>query len=421
MEDLKALAKWNSDYDFLFVADTPVCAHCHHYNLFIDKTVNDALGVGNGTELRTDSALEFYYPLLKKACDQLALESPTERLGFATELFAAWGHGRLDLTQLNEEGGKALGHDLHYSYTWREKFGDSEERYYPADAVAAGYAAAALAVAYDSDPKGVEVQETQCLAQGHDHCEFELTIGEGSGTFPASINEELTLQVMPESFGGKYEEKVTELTGGLREFLGGVAGDERGLIEAFGVFVTFNPVNFYNRLSYEMLQTLRQRHVSFARVSAGLLREAGRMCGFNTFGGIIGSPEWEALTGTAERDMLTVALHSCVIARGLGFGSWSVADYDPGNLLVLQAPSTYEGPYYRLRHGVGPDPSCYLFEGACEAIAQLGHAVDWSSEPAFTPGFYDEIFSSGNNPWRAEQTHCVCRGDGHCEVAVTRQ
>jgi hypothetical protein len=125
-----------------------------------------------------------------------------------------------------------------------------------------------------------------------------------------------------------------------------------------------------------------------------LLREAGRLCGFNTFGGIIGSPEWEALTGSTERDMLTVALHACTIARGLDFGRWSVSDYEEGTLIAFQAPSTYEGPYYKIRHGTADDPTCYLFEGACEAAAQLGHAVDWSEQPDFTPAFYEDVFAA---------------------------
>lgn len=420
MSPLHDLERWSPEYDLRFVAETPVCGHCHHYNLFIDKTVNDALGLAGGAKLRTEAAREFFWALLNRAVLDLHIDEPASRLKLAEDLFRTWGHGRLELGGLTPQGGLAVGQTLHYSFSWREKFGD-QPRYSPADALAAGFAAAAMAVAFDLPPHEVEATETLCLAMGHESCEFRLRRVQGAAPLQPPVSRQATLDVLPKSFGGRSEDEVQRLTEGLRDFLSGVKGDERGLIEAFGVFVTFSPVNIYNRLSYEMLETLSQRHESFARVSAGLLREAGRMCGFNTFGGIIGSPEWEALTGTSERDALTVALHSCTIARGLGFGRWSVADFEPGRLLILQTPSTYEGPYYKLRHGEGATPSCYLFEGACEAIAQLGHAVDWSSTPAFTPEFYDQMSNDPDNQWQAEQTHCVSCGDDHCEVIVTRQ
>lgn len=148
-----------------------------------------------------------------------------------------------------------------------------------------------MAVAFDVPPHQIEATETLCLAMGHESCEFRLRRIEGQEPLEPPVTRQTTLDVVPPSFGGTSEDEVQRLTEDLRDFLSGVKGDERGLIEAFGVFVTFSPVNIYNRLSYEMLEILSQRHESFARVSAGLLREAGRMCGFNTFGGIIGSPE----------------------------------------------------------------------------------------------------------------------------------
>ncbi|QDG52379.1 hypothetical protein FIV42_17010 [Persicimonas caeni] len=421
MEDFRSVIKWLDGHDFVFAGDTPVCSHCHHYNLFIDKTIDDALGVGSSIQLRTDAAREFFFQLLSSVFAEAGVDSPDERLSLAAEIFSNFGHGKIDLSQLNADGGEAIGEHMHYAYTWLEKFGDTQQRYHPADAVAGGFAAAALACAHDLAPEAVDVQETECLVLGDSRCVFELSIREVELSEPRiRVDYDKIAEVVPETFAGIQEETVERLTVGLKEFLANVSGDERGLIQAFGVFVTTNPSSLYNRISYEMLETLRREHPSFVAVSASLLREAGRLCGFNTFGGIIGSPEWEALTGSTERDMLTVALHACTIARGLGFGRWSVSDYEEGKMIAFQAPSTYEGPYYKIRHGVADDPTCYLFEGACEAAAQLGHAVDWSEQPDFTPAFYEDVFAPSNNPWRAEQTRCACKGDDRCEVVVTR-
>ncbi len=421
MEDLANAMSWLDEHDFVFIGDTPMCSHCHHYNLFIDQTITDALGIGDATVLRSEAAREFFYQMLTAAFDRLGISSTHERLDAAQEIFARLGHGRVDLSGLSADGGTARGDHLHYAYTWLEKFGDTQARYHPADAIGAGYVAAAQAAAFGLPTAQVTVRETHCLVLGHDHCEFDVTVDPtATSDALATVSYDTILPVLSDPIDGIQEDTVEKLTVGLRDFLSSVAGDERGLIQAFGIFVTTSPSSIYNRMSYDLLDVLTRKHPSFVEVSASLLREAGRMCGFNTFGGILGSPEWEALSGTTERDMLTVAVHACTIARGLGFGRWSVADYEPGKMLTIQAPCTYEGPYFQLRHGQTHRPMCYLFEGACEAVAQLGDAVDWSEQPQFTPAFYEDVFAPTSNPWRAEQTRCVCQGDDFCEVTVTR-
>src|SRR5690554_2845057 len=178
MSPLKELERWSPEYDLRFVAETPVCGHCHHYNLFIDKTVNDALGLAAGARLRTWAAREFFWALLHQAVVDLGIAEPAARLKLAEDLFKDWGHGRLELGQLGQQGGVAVGHTLHYSYSWKEKFGD-QARYSPADALAAGFAAAAMAVAFDVPPHEIEATETLCLAMGHQSCEFRLRRIEG--------------------------------------------------------------------------------------------------------------------------------------------------------------------------------------------------------------------------------------------------
>src|SRR5690554_1387554 len=107
MSPLHDLERWSPEYDLRFVAQTPVCGHCHHYNLFIDKTVNDALGLAAGAKLRTETAREFFWALLNRAVLDLDIADPAARLQLAEDLFRTWGHGRLELSGLNAQGGVA--------------------------------------------------------------------------------------------------------------------------------------------------------------------------------------------------------------------------------------------------------------------------------------------------------------------------
>ena len=70
-----------------------------------------------------------------------------------------------------------------------------------------------------------------------------------------------------------------------------------GLIPAFGVYVTRMYADYYNRISFaferEMVALGGREGVAAA---ASLLVEAGHVCAFHTMGGVMISPEWDALS-----------------------------------------------------------------------------------------------------------------------------
>ena len=42
--NLKELIQYMASHNHTFFAHTPVVYHCHHFNLFLDQTIDDALG-----------------------------------------------------------------------------------------------------------------------------------------------------------------------------------------------------------------------------------------------------------------------------------------------------------------------------------------------------------------------------------------
>ena len=139
------------DNDLAFLGDAPVLYHCHHFNLFLDQSVDDALGPKVGPALRFAAAREASYQLLASLVRAADAVTPAERVALAEHVFASMGHGRLRI-DAPQGVGKAVGEHLHYGQAWFEKYGATVRRRSPADAFAAGFAAAAVDLAYDLPP-----------------------------------------------------------------------------------------------------------------------------------------------------------------------------------------------------------------------------------------------------------------------------
>lgn len=405
------------EHDLMLLAGAPVVYHCHHFNLFLDQTIDDALGPSDGYALRSGAAHEFARDLLSSAVARADASTPAERIHLAQQIFRGMGHGLL-APQLTSSGGTSQGTFTHYGFTWKEKYGARVRRRHPADAMAAGFLAAATEVAYGLPAGSMMTRETSCIALKNERCEFQTSAAPSPIRFGPRVGaeEHQSAAVPPQK--GLYEDKVSAIAAGLRDFTAGVAGDERGLVQAFGVFVTMHLAGYYNRISYDAVSAIEQRAPSFVPDVESLLRESGHVCVFNTFGGILLSPEWDGMVGAPGEDCTDVIVGCTAIARALGFGHWYVAEYEPKKRLVVRATSTYEAGYFRTRHGQTKRPQEYFFQGAVLAFAQLAHRVAWSKKPALTQEYYDALFK-GELPCTMEQTRSLQSGDAYSEIVVT--
>lgn len=410
------IRRWHPSQDLLFVADTPMIYHCHHFNLFLDQSIDDAVGPQRGFEIKMAASREAATQLLTNICQAQELHTPSERLQMAQQIFAACGHGKLEILW-DGVSGEAHGEYLHYGHSWREKYSKQVKRRHPADPFAAGFAAAAAAVAQEQPATSVEGKELACIALRDPRCHFSL----GRATpEPArtQIRLENAAEPLPPAYDSLHEDTISEIAAGLKTFVEGVAGDERGLVQAFGVFVTMTPSTYYNRISYDAIHELEAQAPAFANILESLLRESGHVCVFNTFGGILSSPEWEALLGGPPKTPEEVIIHSMAIARGLGFGHWTLQEFIPEKRLVISAPGTYEIPYYGLRHGLTQTPRSYMLQGSGPSLMKLATRVDFSQGPTFTTEVYNQLFRQGVQ-YKSEETRSPLRGDDRLEVVVS--
>jgi hypothetical protein len=405
------------EHDLMLFAGTPVVFHCHHFNLFWDQTIDDALGSELGTRVRTEAARDAFHDLLSGLCQALGLDTPHEKLRVAHDVFAGMGQGRLTL-EVGRDGGSAAAFALHASFAWQEKYGRSVRRKSPTDALAAGFAAAAAEVAHGLLRESMECRETECVATRDLRCAFELTRGKQAARIGSFRRAEVEGGIRA-SFRGLHEDEIQSMARRLRERLGSMKGDERGLLQAFGLFMALNASTYYNRTGYEAYRHLMMNTPRSVPVLKALLRESGHVCVFNTFGGILTSPEWEGLVGPLRGGVEEIISGCMAIARAAGFGHWVIEDLVPSRRLVLRTPSSYEAVYYRAREGRSQEGACFFHQGATLAVMQLAHRVPWTKRPELTPDFYSELFGAGL-PWSVEETHCVSKGDAFCEFVVTK-
>lgn len=417
MDDMKRFSTELPGQDMTFLGDTQYVYHCHHFNLFHDQTVEDALGEAKAFEVRSRAAADAVRPLLAGLAEGTGASLPAERLLLSSRLFPWLGQGKLDL-QTTPEGGRAHGEYLHYSFAWREKYGSKISRRHPIDAFAAGYAAAATEVAFDLAPGSLRAGEDGCYVCREPSCHFELE-AHPSDTATAPVDRGVVERSVAAPVGGREETAIEEIARGLKDYVLGVHGDERGLVQGFGVYITRHLTSYYNATAFDTIHRIERTSPEMTPVVEDLFGESGHVCAFYTCGNILLSPEWEAMVGPVKGDVEEILIACVAICRALGFGHWTIEDFVPGERFVMRSSSNYEAPFYLARYGRADKPRSYFFANAARAFMQLAHDVDWTSRPTLDDKLYQSLFKNGFG-WNMEQTSCLTQGDEHCEVVVTR-
>ncbi|MEM7049935.1 MAG: hypothetical protein AAF604_09750 [Acidobacteriota bacterium] len=405
------------EHGLTFLAEIPYVYHCHHFNLFHDQSIEDALGEDEANQLKVEAAHEAFRGLLSRVISTSGASTPAERLELATALFGWMGHGRMELL-VDGSAGHGRGEFLHYSFAWREKYGSKVKRLDPLDGVAAGFAAAAVEVAHDLPFGSVSSRESACYGKRDPFCEFELT-PTSARPAPKQVDQAAEAGEVGSPLQGLDEDRIAAISQGLREFLSGVEGDERGLVQAFNVFAAMHLPTYYNRTAYEALRRVAERAPAALPAAQALFGESGHVCVFYTFGNLLLSAEWEGLVGPLSGAPEDTVAYCCAIARGLGFGHWALASFEQNNHLVLRTPSNYESPFYRVHWGAADQPCCHFFSHSARAMMHLAHDINLGSKPQIDDELYQTLFRSGVR-WNMEETRCVSRGDDHCEVVVEK-
>ncbi len=211
------------------------------------------------------------------------------------------------------------------------------------------------------------------------------------------------------------ERVVTEAVAGLE-----LRGNEEGLIPAFGLYLTKHFADYYNRVSYGLLGAFIRELPELEEDAIALLTEAGHVCAFHTFGGIMVSVEWDAVVQPMLETREDWVKGMIGVINALGWGRYRLRELVPDERLVLHIEHGYEAVGVLEDYGRAKHPRCYLASGGAAGLMNLIYQANITQRPALTEEFFQEVFGHPRS-FRARETRCLAMGDSLCEIVVERQ
>ncbi len=374
--------------------------HCNHYNAYLQMAVllSDGIPGCNPRALLADAVA----PLVRQQLENGATQEDL------LEQFAFCGFGKLRPMQ----NGRWVTPTSHYGQA-ALMHGKRE----PSCFFTAGYI---------NGLTGLETQETGCKQAGAPVDWFQ------TGDKPHQVENYLKhppafTDAPPRfDFPGCQdldtpidEDAIIEAVAGLPLY-GRSGREDTGLIEAFGVVLTNHFADYYNYISYESY---------FAMIQGGMPEEeardvfvqGGHICAFNTFGGIMSSPEWYQLVAPNCRDDRDWIHGMVAVINALGWGVWRVEELQPGERLVIRIYNSYEGVgYRRIYPQADTRELSFLNLGGVQGLAHLLWKIDIRERPTLDHDFYVNVFNNPENRFRVSQTHAIAAGDEYDRIVAER-
>ncbi|NRB36989.1 MAG: hypothetical protein HRU20_00815 [Pseudomonadales bacterium] len=390
----------------------PLILHCHHYNNYLQRTIVEDAPYIDSAPFLIGAAAEVSYSQLKAIFTDI--EHVTARKLKAEEIFSWAGFGKIDLSTLSNSGGIMIADITHYSATWVMKFGYSEK---PVDFFTTGWVAGALAAIYDFDLADITAKQLSCKSvEGASENSYEY--GRGKSDFnryeSVGVGKLTTDDIIDvEDNNVDYEGVMAALS--VME----VEGNDDGIIPAFGVVMTRHYANYYNRISFEFLNAMVEKFGDQGLEAATpLLIEAGRICAFNTFGGMMICQEWDALIKPhlkSKEDWV----HGIVAAvNALGWGRWQVTNVtDQGADFTIH--NDYESVGYNAMYGKSDFDVSFLAHGGVVGIMDLVYLCNIEEKPDLSPEFYRATFK-GKDSFQARNESSRAMGDACTKFTVYR-
>ena len=406
------------DQAFVLFFGEPVVLHCHHFNLFLEQTIEDPPYVP-GRKILLQNAYESSHCLLQKVAAQLTGLTPEKKLDQFLDLLGFLGHGRLQPEGAFHPDGGTLRGVTHSSIAWKEKYGQSLQRKRGVDYFVRGFLTAAIEIAYEMEPGSIRVEEVQSPVLGDEVSVFASHTVRGELHLRPCTTASLPL---PESETYKDEPPPFDLDRFTRE-LSAIAdameGDDRGLIHTHQVYVTRHLARYYAGIQADFYSFFLNHQRDLLSPVQELLLESAHVCVFHTFGNLLMDPEIQALAdGLSSPEAYVFAATG--VARALGFGQWSVGTLTPGELLTLRAPSEYEGLFFQVLPE-GSSLPLFFMPGAAAAIMNLVYVARVHENASLTYASYTEMMLGNHGEiFKGETVRARHRGDPWTESVSVR-
>ena len=178
--------------------------------------------------------------------------------------------------------------------------------------------------------------------------------------------------------------------------------ESKGIIPIFGVYVSLNFVQYYNRLSFEYERLMAGKGREEAAVH---LIAAAQECGYATFHGIRNSWEWQELVQPMIEKPEDQILGFTAMAEAFGWGAMEVKSIKPGRELRIKVRDSYEATGYLQDYNRALTGKCYMLQGVTGAFMDL---------------LYGEDYPDGCFTFKAKEIRCRAKGEQSCEFLAQK-
>jgi len=147
----------------------PVAMHCHHYNINLQKTLEDTLG-DEGVQLLFRSAEDAVYHNFRYLLNQYEpIKTIKSKFEMAALMFQNTGMGVIRIQELSAKDGKIVSPSSHHVTGWLAKHGRRET---PGCHFTRGWIVGVLEVIYEHPLGYFSVEEKRCKMMRDDECIF---------------------------------------------------------------------------------------------------------------------------------------------------------------------------------------------------------------------------------------------------------
>jgi len=154
----------------------PITMHCHHYNINLQKTLEDTLGE-KGIQLLYDSVeyanYHYFSALLAQYTQIKTLKS---KLEMASILYQNSGLGVIHFHEIGPNGGRIFSPSSHHVTGWLAKHGRRDT---PGCHFTRGWIAGALEAIFQHHLGRFTVEEQQCKMMRDAECIYSVTVDQG--------------------------------------------------------------------------------------------------------------------------------------------------------------------------------------------------------------------------------------------------
>jgi len=405
---MKIKGEYLNDRNAFIMQSEPMILHCHHYNVFLQKSIEASNEYIDAEGILTDSAQEVSYSIFSDYFKQGDF-SVSEKLKTIESLHSCCGFGTLEMSNVTADGGNVNSPSNHYVEGWLSKFGARKEDESGAAFFTAGFIAGAMDAAFEKELGYYCSKQTHCKTKKDLTNSFEITIINKKGLKESP--KEGAFQTF--EMQNNNESNIDYL--GVRTALTSMDFDgdsEDGLISVFGVMLTRMFANYYVLISSKFLFEMDAKMGEMGSIIATeLLIEAGHVCAFNTFGGIMESAEWNGLIKPMiqTKEDWVHGIVACL--NSLGWGGLFIKELIPNEKLVLEVVSGYESNSFLKNHNENETnkPMSLFKTGAVAGIMNLIYHGDISENPELNEEYYTKIFKS-EGKFTGKQIQCRLNG-----------